>query len=105
MERPSEVLPTPGGPMKQQDRPFLVLAQLANGHVLDDPLLDLLEPEVVFVEAAPDVGHLDVVGRRLGPREIGEPLQVRLGDVELRRLLLHRAEARELLLGNLLGFW
>ena len=49
---PSEVLPTPGGPTKQRIGPRDVVLQLRDGEVLDDPLLHLLEVEVVLVEDA-----------------------------------------------------
>ena len=50
IEWPSEVLPTPGGPTKQRIWPETSFAQLRDGEVLDDPVLHLLEVEVVGVE-------------------------------------------------------
>ena len=47
---PSDVLPTPGGPTKQRIWPEVSFLQLRDGEVLDDPLLHLLEVEVVLVE-------------------------------------------------------
>ena len=50
MDWPSDVLPTPGGPTKQRIGPGESPLQLRDGEVLDDPLLDLLEVEVVLVQ-------------------------------------------------------
>ena len=58
---PSEVLPTPGGPTKQRIWPEISFAQLRDREVLDDPVLDLLEVEVVVVEHLPRVLEVEVV--------------------------------------------
>ena len=70
IERPSEVLPTPGGPTKQRITPsrsrrirscsgralcprcscLALLAQLAHGQEFEDALLDVLQAIVVFVQ-------------------------------------------------------
>jgi hypothetical protein len=92
-----------GGADEEQDRALLVGAQLADRGVLDDALLHLLEAEVVLVEAAPHVADAEPIDGRLRPGQIGDPLEVGLGDVELGRLLGHVADAAELLLGDLLG--
>ena len=55
---PSEVLPTPGGPDQAQDRSLERLHALLHGEVLDDAFLDLVEPEMVFVQ--------DLLGARAG---------------------------------------
>ena len=89
---------------EQEDRALLVGAQLADGHVLDDALLDLLETVVVLVEHALDFLDLDLVGRGLGPRKIGEPVEVGARDVPLGRLRVHGAHARDLLARDLVGF-
>ncbi len=98
--------------MKQRIGPFEILLrraerrrvvlQLAHRDVLDDALLHLLEAVVILVEAAAHVLGIELVLRRLAPRQIGEPLEVRAGHVVLRRLLLHPREARELLASDLL---
>ena len=63
---PSEVLPTPGGPTKQRIWPEISLLQLRDREVLDDPLLHLLEVEVVLVEHLARVVEVEVVlGRRV----------------------------------------
>ena len=50
IDRPSDVLPTPGGPTKQRIGPFDLGVQLADGEVLEDAILDLLETGVIGVE-------------------------------------------------------
>ncbi len=91
-----------GRPEKEHDGPLLVGPQLPHRHVLENALLDLLEPEVVFVEAAAHLADVDAVGRRLGPGQVGEPLEVGARDVELGRLLLHEHQPAQLLLRHLL---
>ena len=58
---PRLVLPTPGGPTKHRIGPAL-RRQLADGQVLEDPLLDLLEIVMVLVEDAPRLGDIDRSG-------------------------------------------
>ena len=58
---PSDVLPTPGGPTKQRIWPETLLRQLRDREVLDDPVLDLLEVEVVVVEHLAGVVEVEVV--------------------------------------------
>ena len=43
---------------------------------------------MILVEAAARLLYRELVGRGLGPRHVGDPLEVRAGDVVLRRLLL-----------------
>src|SRR6201995_1699426 len=63
-DSPSEVLPTPGGPVSAITAPEPALRATAPAReVLDDPVLDLLEPVVVGVEHGPSSDH---VGRVLG---------------------------------------
>ncbi len=50
MERPSEVLPTPGGPTKQRIGPRVIRRELAHRQILEDAVLDVVEVEVVLVE-------------------------------------------------------
>jgi hypothetical protein len=98
MLRPSEVLPTPGGPSRQRIGPFLVLLQLANREVLEDALFDLLEAVVVLVEDLADLGDVEVVLGRVRPRKIEDPVEVGAHDRVLGRADLHGAQALELLL-------
>ena len=52
-----------GRPDEAEDRPLLVLLQLADGEVLEDALLHLLEAVVVLVEDLADRRDVHVVGR------------------------------------------
>ena len=61
IDLPSEVLPTPGGPTKRQDRAPRVGLQLAHREVVEDPLLDLLDVVVVGVEDLARVRDVEVV--------------------------------------------
>ena len=50
IERPSDVLPTPGGPTKQRMGPLSTGLELQHGEVIENAVLDLFEIVVVFVE-------------------------------------------------------
>ena len=50
MDLPSEVLPTPGGPTKQRIGPFEHRAQLQDGQIVENAVLDLFQVVMVFVE-------------------------------------------------------
>ncbi len=53
MERPIEVLPTPGGPTKQRSGALHAGAgQPAHGQILQDAFFHLLEAVVILVENA-----------------------------------------------------
>ena len=61
IERPSDVLPTPGRADEAEDRAARILLQLADGEVLEDAVLDLLEVVVVLVEHLAGVVQVEVV--------------------------------------------
>src|SRR5689334_15361357 len=63
-----------------------VRAELSDGDVLDDSLFYFFEAEVILVEAAARFRGVELVLRRLAPRQITQPLQVGARDVVLRRL-------------------
>ena len=86
-----------------EDRALLVLLQLADGEVLEDALLHLLEAVVVLVEDLAHRGDVEVVRRRVVPGKIEDPVEVGADDGVLRRADLHVAETLELLLRDLLG--
>src|SRR3989454_3438959 len=71
-------------------------ADLLHREVLEDTLLDLLEPLVVLVEDPPRALDVDVVGRLLLPGHRHEPVDVRPGDGVLRRRRRHLGEPVEL---------
>jgi len=47
---PRLVLPTPGGPTKQRIDPFGILHQLAHREILENPVLNLLQTKMIFVQ-------------------------------------------------------
>src|SRR5205823_8053835 len=68
-ERPRDRLPErgladAGWSDEAEDRPEDVTLQLRYRQVLDDPVLDLFQVEVVLVEDAPRLLEVEVVGRR-----------------------------------------
>ena len=67
IERPSDVLPTPGGPTKQRIAAGGVGLQAAHGEELEDAVLDLLDVVVVLVEHLARVGEVEVVLGRSCP--------------------------------------
>ena len=91
----------PGRADEAEDRALLVALELANGQVLEDPPLDLLEAVVVGVEYGAhgrDVGAVLALAR---PRQLDDPVEVRAHGPELRRAGLQRPQPPELLLGDL----
>jgi hypothetical protein len=95
---PSDVLPTPGGPTKQRigpERSFF-------SFVLEDPLLDLLEVVVVFVEHGARVDQVEVVLRDLVPRQRHEPVEIRPDDAVLGSRRRDLLEPRQLAVDRLL---
>ena len=101
IEWPSDVLPTPGRPDEAEDLARHLVAQLRDGEVLDDPVLDLLEVEVVGVEHLARVLEIEVV---LGVRRPGDgedPLEVRADDAVLGRGRRELLEPLQLAVGGL----
>src|SRR6186997_857543 len=68
MERPSEVLPTPGGPTKHRIGSLPAGAHRLHGEVLEDPVLDLFEPPMVLVEDGARRAEVEQVRGLLAPR-------------------------------------
>ena len=97
-----------GRPDQGQDRAGLLVlvdpaldAQLLDGDVLDDPVLDVLEAGVVRVEDLARVLRIESLLRALAPRHADQPVQVRADHAGLARLLADALEPTELLLGLL----
>ena len=67
-----------------QDRPRHVALELPDGEELDDPLLHLLEVEVVLVEDLARAAQVEVVVGEGVPRERGDPVEVGADDPVLR---------------------
>ena len=90
-----------GRPDEAEDLAGDLVAQLRDGEVLDDPVLHLLEVEVVGVEHLARVLEVEVVLGVLAPRQRQDPLEVRADDAVLggggRQLL----EPAELAVGGL----
>ncbi len=59
---------------------------------------------MIFLEAAPNVGDVDALGRAARPRQIRQPFDVGAGDLVLARLRLHVTETRKLLARGLERF-
>ena len=68
IERPSEVLPTPGGPDEAEDRPFQLADEREHRDVVEDPLLHVLEAVVVLVEHGARARDVHDVVAALVPR-------------------------------------
>ena len=67
-----------GGAGEAEDRTLHVLLELADGQVLEDPLLDLVEVVVILVEDLARPADVEPVPARLGPRE-GSPASPKIG--------------------------
>ena len=58
MDRPREVLPTPGGPTKQRIGPLIFAAQFIDREIFENPFFDFFQIVMIFVENL--LGFLDV---------------------------------------------
>jgi len=95
-DSPSDVLPTPGGPTRASTAPERrppttprprSLRPLAHRQVLDDPVLDVIEPGVVLVEDPPCAGDVVGVLGPLVPRDV-EMVSSQVPDpADFRRLV------------------
>ena len=104
MDSPSDVLPTPGGPTSARMAPGLrrlradvvdaaLGPQLADGEVLDDALLHLVEAGVVGVEDGAGDADVELVVGALGPRQVEDDVEPALDPAALGALLGHALEA------------
>src|SRR5713226_5600445 len=91
---PSEVLPTPGGPTRHRIGPLELAHQGLHREILEDALLDLLEPVMVLLEDALGFLNVELVLGVLEPRQRQEPVEIVAHD---RRLWRHRRHQLELL--------
>ena len=113
IDSPIDVLPVPGGPISVRIAPDLLvlrdpalLPELAHGEVLDDAILDVLEPVVIRVEDLAREHRVEPLVGPLRPRHGDQPVEVRADHRRLGRLLAHPLEPVELpfrLLQHLLG--
>ena len=97
-----------GRPDQGQDRARLAVggdvalgAQLLDGDVLDDPVLDVVEARVVGVEDLARVHGVEAILGALAPRHGDQPVQVGPDHVALAAALAHALQAPELALGLL----
>src|SRR5581483_10275247 len=97
-------LPDAGRSDEAEDRAPGILSQLAHGEILENPVLDLLEVEVVLVEHLARVADVEVVLGRGGPRQRDEPFEIRADDGVLGGFGRDHAQAIELVLGGLQRF-
>ena len=82
-------------------RDAALLPQLAHGQVLDDALLDVLEPGVVGVEHLARVDRVEPLLGALAPRHREQPVEVGADHRRLAALVAHPLEPADLALGLL----
>src|SRR5262249_37813869 len=71
------VLADAGRPDEAQDRrAHLITGQLAHRQVLEQPLLDFLQPVVILVEYRLGLGDTNLGHILFGPRQIDQPVEV-----------------------------
>jgi hypothetical protein len=85
-----------------EDRPRRFGVQLADGEVLEDPVLDLLQVVVVGVQHLSGVGDVQVVLGLLRPRQVDEPLEIGADHAVLGGDWRQLLQTGELALGRLL---
>jgi hypothetical protein len=76
IERPSEVLPTPGRSDEAEDRPLHVRLELEHAQVVEDAILHLLQAVVVVVEDFLRLVQIDLGARTARPGQRSQPLDV-----------------------------
>ena len=62
-----------------------LLPELLDGEVLEDPVLDLLQVEVVLVQHLTGAVNVDGAPVQLAPRQAGQPFEIRVGHAVLWR--------------------
>ena len=90
--RPSEVLPTPGGPTKHRIGPFMSGFSSSTRQVVEDAVLDLLQVVVVLVQNLLGLVDVDLRAGALRPRQHRQPLNVVARERIVGR---HRGHARQ----------
>ena len=80
---PSEVLPTPGGPTKHRIDPFGILYQLPNRQEFQDPVFDLFQTIVVFIQDFFRASDVADFLRALFPWNRQQPVQIVARDSRL----------------------
>jgi len=85
-----------GGTDEAQDRAGELVRPLLHGEVLDDPLLDLVEAEMVLVEQRLGTEQVLLDLRALAPRDAEHPVEVVAHDGRLGRHRRHLAQLLQL---------
>ena len=83
-----------------QDRRLALGRELAHGQELDDPLLDLVEAEVIGVEHAARLGDVDVLRLRRRPGQLEQRVEIGADHAVLARRLGRALQPPQLLLGR-----
>ena len=84
-----------------QDGALHIVFHAQHRQVLDDALLHLFQPVVVFLQHAARAFEVQVVRRGLAPGQVENPLHIRTAHADFRRAGGHAAEPLQLLLGLL----
>ena len=93
------------GTHKTENRCTLLGGETAHGEIVEDALLDLLKTVVVMLKHRLRLCHIDVLLRRLVPREFGEGVEIVADDTNLRTHRRTHVEAVNLALdGFAYGF-
>ena len=83
-----------------EDRSLQVPFQLPHREVLDDSLLDLVEIVVVLVEHPARLDRIEPVFRRLVPRDVEDPVEIRADHLVLGRCGRHALEPIDFAAGD-----
>ncbi len=84
-----------GGSHKEQDRSGLLFLQIHDGNLLDDPLLDLFQAEMIFLKDLFRPVKVDGLGRLLFPGQACDKIQVVVEHAGFRTVLTFRLEPVE----------
>ena len=87
-----------------EDRAFAVLLELADRKVFDDALLDFLQAVVIRVQDPLGFLEIQIVFRRLRPRQRNHPVQIVPDGRSFRGIRMHALQAADLAFGFFGGF-
>jgi hypothetical protein len=91
IERPREVLPTPGGPTKSRIGLFESGPQFHYGKRLKNALLYVFKPIVIFIKYFSGLGKIEFLRTRFSPWQLEDVFKIRSDNViigcSLRELL------------------
>ena len=105
IDRPMEVLPTPGGPTSKNDRTVDLAFHDTDRQKLEDALFHVIQPVVIAIQYLAGPVDIEIVLRVPAPGQHRNPVQVIAGDGMFRRAGLEQRQLVHFLGDALVGFF